>query len=129
MKCTIQCEMLNCGVPWGLLFFCYAKYILHFALFTQFHQCVQQILQVLFSVEFQLKAALALAVDDLYATAQMLAERFFTLGNLVDFKGDFLFGRFLFIHVSAQSFCLPDRQSQRNDFLSGFHLLLFGLQS
>ena len=41
-------------------------------LFLNFHQRIQQLLQILFAVKFQLEAAFALAVDDLDTTAQVL---------------------------------------------------------
>ena len=103
------------------------KCILHFALFTQFHQCVQQILQVFFSVEFQLKAALALAVDDFDAAAQVFALILFSLCNIIDFEGDLFFGRLLLIHIFAEGLRLTYRQSQCDDLLRGFQLLFFGL--
>ena len=40
-------------------------------LFLNFHQGIQQVLEIFFAVEFQLEAALALAVDDFDAAAQM----------------------------------------------------------
>ena len=48
-----------------------------------FHQCVQQDLQIFLAVEFQFKAALALAVDDLDATAQSLTQLLFAFGHIV----------------------------------------------
>ena len=62
-------------------------------LFFQIHQGVQQILQIVLTVEFQLKATLAFAVDDLYAPAQRLAQVPLTLGYIVHFQDDLLFLR------------------------------------
>lgn len=42
-------------------------------LLLQLHQRIQEDLQILFAVEFQFKAALALAVDDFHAAAQVFA--------------------------------------------------------
>ena len=83
------CKMQKCGVPsHGFIIIIFFRVrvkhsafcILHFAfLFFQrkalldFHQRIQKRLQILFPVKLQLEAALALAVDDLHAPAQMLA--------------------------------------------------------
>ena len=42
----------------------------------QFQQGIQQILQIVLTVEFQLEATLALAIDDLNTATQVLASCF-----------------------------------------------------
>ena len=85
-------------------------YCILYLLFLQLHQRVEKLLQVLFAVEFQLEAALFLAVDDFYAPAQMLALALFTLGNIVHVENfRFFRGRGL-AHVLAQGFRLTHGQ-------------------
>ena len=93
-----------------------------------FHQGVQQILQIFLPIEFQFKAPLALAVDDLDAPAKVLAQGFFTFGHVVHRKNFLFLGRGLLAHVLAQQLRLTDGQPQRNDLLRGFLLLLLRFQ-
>ena len=76
-----------------------------------FHQGVQQILQIFLPIEFQFKAPLALAIDDLDAPAKVLAQRLFAFGHIVHRKNFFFLGHGLLAHVLAQQLRLTDGQS------------------
>ena len=76
-----------------------------------FHQGVQQILQIFLPIEFQFKASLALAIDDLDTPAKVLAQRLFAFGHIVHRKNFFFLGCGLLAHVLAQQLRLTDGQS------------------
>ena len=95
--------------------------------FFQFHQGVQQILQVFLTVEFQFKTSLALAIDNFDSTAKMLGQAFFTFCYIVHLENCFCFLCYRFLlQVFSKCFRLPDGQVQGCDLLCGFHLF-FGI--
>ena len=85
-------------------------------------------MQIVLTVEFQLKATLAFAVDDFHAPAQRLAQVPLALGYIVHFQDDLLFLRRFLAHVLAQQLRLTDGEAQCCNLLSCFQLLFFGFQ-
>ena len=97
--------------------------------FLNFHQRIQQVLQVVLAVEFQLEASLALAVDDLHAPAQVLAQALFALLDIIHLEdGCFLCRLLLPGHILAQQLRLTDGETEIRNFLGGLQLLFAGFQ-